>query len=153
MDSPSAQNFARPNRFERAFNALFGSLIGLGLGRSHHYLLLVRGRKTGRLYSAPIDLLTLDGRRYLVCPRGRSQWVRNAEAAGQVTLKRGARREPVNIRAVADADKPPLLKAYLERFKLAVQRYFPVPAGAPAAAFAAVAARYPVFEVVETGEA
>jgi len=81
--------FVRPGFIERGFNRLFGAMVGLGLGLPHNYLLQVRGRKSGKLYSAPIDLLQADGKKFLVCPRGRSQWVRNAEASGRVTLKKG----------------------------------------------------------------
>jgi hypothetical protein len=84
--------FRAPTSVERAFNQVFGFLIGLGLGFSHNYLLQVRGRKSGKIYSTPIDLLELGGKRFLVAPRGRTQWVRNAEAAGEVTLKKGKTR-------------------------------------------------------------
>jgi deazaflavin-dependent oxidoreductase (nitroreductase family) len=117
-------------------------------GLSHNYLLEVRGRKSGRVYSTPVDVLDLSGRRFLVCGRGQSQWVRNAQAAGHVTLVRGGKRTEFAVRAVPDADKPPIIKAYVERFKLIVQRYFPVPAGSPVADFESIAQRYPVFELV-----
>jgi deazaflavin-dependent oxidoreductase (nitroreductase family) len=141
--------FERPSLIERGFNRVFGALVGLGLGLSHNYLLQVRGRKSGKLYSAPIDLLMVSERRYLVCPRGRSQWVRNAEAAGWVALKKGSSRIEYGLRAVPDEKKPELLKAYLDSFKTTVQRYFPLAAGSPATAFEELAGRYPVFELVQ----
>lgn len=134
---------------ERAFNRFFGFLVGLGFGLKHNYLLQVRGRKSGRLYSTPIDLLEIGGKRFLVAPRGRTQWVRNAEAAGEITLRKGRSRQIYRLRPVADADKPELLKAYLDSFKTTVQRYFPVPAGSAAEGFASIAANYPVFELTE----
>lgn len=124
--------------------------MGLGLGLKHNYLLQVRGRKSGKLYSTPIDLLELGGNRYLVAPRGRTQWVRNAEAAGEVTLKKGSRRQSYRLRAIPDAEKPPLLKAYLDSFKSTVQRYFPMPAESDVQDFVAIAANYPVFELEAT---
>ena len=91
MNANSAvSGFRTPTALERAFNRFFGFLVGLGLGLKHNYLLQVRGRKSGKLYSTPIDLLEMDGRRFLVAPRGRTQWVRNAEAAGEITLKKGS---------------------------------------------------------------
>jgi deazaflavin-dependent oxidoreductase (nitroreductase family) len=146
-DSPPI--FRQPTALERAFNRLFGFLVGLGLGLKHNYLLQVRGRKSGRLYSTPIDLLEIGGKRFLVAPRGQTQWVRNAEAGGEVTLKKGRFRHTYRLRPVADAEKPPLLKAYLDRFKTTVQHYFPVPAGSPAERFTSIAANYPVFELIE----
>ena len=82
--------FRKTNAVELVFNRVFGVLVGLGLGMRHNYLVQVRGRKSGKIYSTPIDLLALRGKRVLVAPRGQTQWVRNAEAAGEVTLKRGS---------------------------------------------------------------
>jgi len=151
--SPHAPDFLEPSGVERIFNKAFGLLVGLGLAPRYNYLLEVRGRTTGRVYAAPINVLEMAGRSFLVAPRGRTQWVRNAEAAGEVVLKRGASRRRFRIRAVPDAQKPEILKAYLDRFKLAVRRYFPVPAGSDARAFRDVADRYPVFELLARSEA
>jgi len=140
-------SFKRPNGVERAFNHLFGILVGLGLGLSHNYLLQVRGRKSGRIYSTPVDLLLLNGTRYLVAPRGETQWVRNVRSAGEIALKKGRSRHVFRIREIADEQKAAVLKAYLDQFRKTVQRYFPVPADSNAAAFAAIASRHPVFEL------
>src|SRR5580704_7296825 len=144
----SLPEFRAPTGVERVFNRVFGFLVGLGLGFSHNYLLQVRGRKSGKIYSTPIDLLELGGKRFLVAPRGRTQWVRNAEAAGEVTLKRGKIQQRFRLRPIPDADKPEILKAYLDNFKREVQRYFPVTAGSPVQAFAALAQSYPAFELI-----
>ena len=140
--------FREPSAGEKFFNRLFGFLVGLGLGFSYNYLLEVRGRKTGKLYSTPINLLELQGKRHLVAPRGRTQWVRNAEAAGEVTLKKGSVRQKVRLRPIPDAEKPVILKAYLDTFRREVQRYFPIPAGSPQESFAAIAGSYPAFELL-----
>src|SRR5580698_1217476 len=129
--------FRPPTVVERTFNRVYGFLVGLGLGFSYNYLLQVKGRKSGRVYSTPIDLLELNGKKYLVAPRGRTQWVRNAEAAGEITLKKGSKRLKFRLRAIPDVDKPPILKAYLDSFRPEVQTYFPIPAGSPAESFAA----------------
>src|SRR5208282_3502273 len=125
--SSTAPVFRQPTPFEKIFNSVYGSLVGIGLGFSYNYLLQVRGRKSGRLYSTPIDLLEFEGKRFLVAPRGRTQWVRNAEAAGEVTLKKGRTQQRFRLRPIPDANKPEILKAYLDNFKREVQRYFPVP--------------------------
>jgi deazaflavin-dependent oxidoreductase (nitroreductase family) len=142
------ERFERPNALERVFNKVFGCLIGLGLGLRHNYLLEVRGRKSGRLYATPVDVLDRNGRRFLVAGRGYTQWVRNAAASGTVSLKKGRWRREFWIHAVPDEEKPEVLKAYLDRFKLTVQRYFPIPAGSPAEVFRPFATRYPVFELM-----
>src|SRR5579863_6992023 len=140
--------FREPTAVEKIFNRGFGFLVGIGLGFSYNYLLQVRGRKSGKIYSTPINLLERDGKRFLVAPRGRTQWVRNAEAAGEVTLKKGSRREQFRLSPVSDAEKPELLKAYLDNFKREVQRYFSVKAGSPVEAFVELAGAYPVFELL-----
>src|SRR5712692_7605683 len=145
--APPRTRFDAPSPFERLFSRLFGLLVGLGLGFAHNYRLEVRGRRSGRLYSTPVDVLAHGGRRFLVAGRGETQWVRNARASGAVTLRRGTRREQCRLRALADQEKPEVLKAYLDRFKMTVRRYFPVRAGSPVERFAAVAAEYPVFEL------
>ena len=147
MDS-TLPSFRQPTAIERAFNKTFGFLVGIGLGFSYNYLLQVRGRKSGKIYSTPIDLLELSGKRFLVAPRGHTQWVRNAEAAGEVTLKKGSKRERFGLRALSDEEKPEILKAYLDQFRREVQTYFPVPAGSPAEAFRGLLQSYPAFELI-----
>jgi deazaflavin-dependent oxidoreductase (nitroreductase family) len=144
--------FRAPSAIERMFNRTYGLVVGLGLGFSYAYLLQVRGRKSGKIHSTPIDLLELNGKRYLVAPRGRTQWVRNAEAAGEVTLKKGRIEQPFRLRPLADSEKPEVLKAYLDRFQREVQRYFPVPAGSPAEAFRDLLQDYPGFELISSVE-
>jgi deazaflavin-dependent oxidoreductase (nitroreductase family) len=140
--------FREPSALERMFNRFFGFLVGIGLGMKYNYLLEVRGRKSGKLYSNPIDLLEFGGKRFLVAPRGRTQWVRNAEATGEIALKKGRSRQSYGLRPLPDSEKPELLKAYLDNFKVAVQRYFPVSAGSDAQAFVSIAGNYPVFELI-----
>lgn len=145
--------FLKPTPVERVFNQAFGMIVRLGIGLSHNYLLQVPGRKTGRIYSTPVDLLEMNGRRFLVSGRGETQWVRNALAAGRLVLAKGRRQNAFRVRAVSDSEKPPILKAYLERFKLTVQRYFPIPAGSALSDFEQIAERYPVFELLPDGDA
>ena len=144
--------FREPSSLERAFNRAFGWLVEMGLGPRGYYLLQVKGRKSGRVFGTPVSLVSLHGVRFLVAPRGRTQWVRNAEVSNEVVLKRGPSRRRFRLRALADADKPPVLMAYLERYRSVVQRYFSVPAGSPSRAFAEIAARYPVFELLPTSD-
>lgn len=147
MDS-TATEFRKPTAVEAFFNRALGTLIGWGIGPAHIYLLEVRGRKTGKIYTTPVDPLELNGKRYLVAPRGRTQWVRNAEAAGEIALRRGGNRQKLRLRTISDADKPPVLKAYLDKYKTEVQRYFSVAAGSPPEAFVSIASNYPAFELL-----
>jgi deazaflavin-dependent oxidoreductase (nitroreductase family) len=149
MENPqqSSMQFTKPAAIDRFFNRTFGFLIRLGVGLSHNYLLEVRGRKTGRTYSTPVNLLEHGDKKYLVAPRGHTQWVRNVIASSEASLVRGLKREEVFLRPVPDEAKPDILKDYLDRYSKTVQRYFPVQAGSPVAAFQPLASRYPVFEV------
>src|SRR6266850_7429164 len=109
--------FQRPNLLERMFNGAFGFLVRLGLGFEHTYLLEVRGRKSGKVYSMPVDLLTEGGKQYLVAPRGYTQWVRNAEVAGEVRLRKGRQVRKFRLRVLSEVERPPILKAYLDQFR------------------------------------
>ena len=140
--------FQAPSAIEALFNRSFGFLIGLGIGPKFIYLLQVRGRKSGKIYSSPVNLMEVGGKQILVAPRGRTQWVRNAEAAGEIALKRGSSLRQFGLRPIADGEKPALLKEYLDRYASAVKKFFPVAAGSPAEAFRDIAGNYPVFELV-----
>jgi deazaflavin-dependent oxidoreductase (nitroreductase family) len=142
------RRFDRPAALDRWFSRVYGALVGAGIGFAHNFVLEVRGRKSGRLYSTPVDVVRLGPRRYLVAPRGETQWVRNARSTGRVTLRKGSRSEELALRELGDAEKPEVLKAYLDAFKRSVQRFFPVPAGSPRDAFVPLAPDYPAFELV-----
>jgi hypothetical protein len=143
----SASRFLRPGAADRIFGQLLAFLVWIGVVRGHFYVLEVRGRKSGGTISLPVDPLDLDRRRYLVCARGDSNWVRNARAAGEVVLARAMRRRRYAVRELPADMRPPVLKAYLDRFAGEVQRFFPVPKGSAVEAFNDLAPRYPVFEL------
>lgn len=140
--------FQAPSPVEGGFNKLMGFLAGLGIGPSFIYQLQVRGRKSGKIFTTPVNLMEFGGKPVLVAPRGRTQWVRNAEAAGEIILKRGSKRLRFGLQPIADEQKPPLLKEYLDRYASAVAKFFPVKPGSPAEAFRLLAANYPVFELL-----
>src|SRR5690348_9967361 len=146
---PADRKYEAPSSGEKLFNRVFGFLAGMGIAPSFIYLLEVRGRKSGKIYSTAVNLMELDGKQFLVAPRGRTQWVRNAEAAGEVTLKRGAFHKKFRLQEISAPEKLPILKRYLDGYRSAVQRYFSVPAGSPPEGFAEVADRHPAFELIE----
>jgi len=148
MMQGSDGRYLRPSAVERAFGRALVFGIRLGLIRGHFYVLEVRGRRSGRTISLPVDPLELGGRCYLVCARGESNWVRNARAAGKVVLARAMRRRRYGLREVPASLRAPILKAYLDGFAAEVQRFFPVAKGSPVEAFADLAPRYPVFELL-----
>jgi deazaflavin-dependent oxidoreductase (nitroreductase family) len=147
MPTEKAPHFAKPSAVERIFGSVLMALVRIGIVRGHFYVLDVRGRKTGKIFSVPVDPLDLDGHRYLVCPRGESNWVRNARAAGEVRLIRALHRQRYRVREVPPEMRPPILKAYLDRFASEVQRFFPISKGSAPERFIEIAPRYPVFEL------
>jgi hypothetical protein len=142
-----AGSYLRPNAVERIFSRILVALLRLGLVGGHFYVLEVRGRKSGRTISLPVDPIECDGRRYLVCARGNSNWVRNASAAGEIVLVRARHRRRYGVRELPPGLRAPVLKAYLDSYSSEVQRFFPVPKGSPVTAFDELAPRYPVFEL------
>ena len=140
-------DFSAPSAIEKLFGSVLVSLIRIGLVRGHFSVLEVRGRKSGRLFSLPVDPLDLNGQRYLVCPRGESSWVKNVRACGEVSLVRALRRQRYSVTEIGESDRAPILKEYLDRFAVEVQRFFPVVKGSPIAAFETLASRYPVFKL------
>ena len=140
--------FIRPSFPARVVNLLYGWITGIGFGRPNSYLLQVSGRKTGKIRSVPVNVLSYNGKLFLVATRGHTQWSRNALSNRNITLKRGRLRKEFRLREVLDAEKPKILKAYVNRFRRMSGGFFPLPASAPSSAFAPIAARYPVFELI-----
>jgi deazaflavin-dependent oxidoreductase (nitroreductase family) len=120
--------------------------LRLGVAPKGMYLLTVRGRRSGRLYSTPVILVERGTQRWLVAPYGEVNWVRNARAAGQVTLRRGRRSATVKVIALGPDESAPVLKEYVQRIRVA-RPYFDAAPQAPLEAFAAEAARHPVFQL------
>jgi F420H(2)-dependent quinone reductase len=99
-----------------------------------------------------VNLLTVDGQRYLVAPRGHTQWVRNLRAAGGGELRVGSKAEQFTATELADDQKPPILRAYLRRWKFEVGVFFEgVDADAPEEELREIAPGYPVFLIRGTG--
>src|SRR5262249_50397789 len=140
--------FIRPSFPIRVVNRLYGWITGIGFGRPNSYLLQVSGRKTGKIRSVPVNVLSYNGKLFLVATRGHTQWSRNALVNRNITLKRGGVRREFNLRRVRDGKKPKILKASLNLSRRMSGRFFPLPASAPSSAFAPIAARYPVFELI-----
>ena len=125
--------------------AKFGILLGFApRGR---YLLTVRGRKSGKLYSTPVTLVQKDKQRWLVSPYGVVNWVHNVRITHQAALSRRGISEDVSLTEIAPDQCAPILKAYLA-LEPVTQPFFDAAPAAPVEAFAKEASRHPVFEVV-----
>jgi deazaflavin-dependent oxidoreductase (nitroreductase family) len=130
------------------FNDTVATLTRLGISILGSRVLYVRGRKSGEWRSTPVNLLTFEGQRYLVAPRGNTQWVRNVRAAGGGELRVGRRVETFTATELADEQKPELLRAYLRRWKFEVGMFFDgVGPDASEEKLLEIAPGYPVFRV------
>jgi deazaflavin-dependent oxidoreductase (nitroreductase family) len=111
-------------------------------------ILAVRGRSTGKVRAVPVNPLDHEGARYLVAPRGNTQWVRNVRASGGGELRLGRKRESFRVQEIPDAEKPPLLRAYLRNWASETQKFFDgVSADAPESELSRIAPSHPVFRV------
>ncbi|MEV6242207.1 nitroreductase [Lentzea sp. NPDC051838] len=139
---------SRPTGFEQFANRLVGVAVKLGLGPRSMRTLFVRGRKSGKVYSAPVNLLELDGTRYLLAPRGVTSWVRNLRVVGTGELRRGRAVEAFSATELPDEAKPVIMHAYLERWHGQVKQFFPgMDATTPQDKLLARAGDYPVFQL------
>jgi deazaflavin-dependent oxidoreductase (nitroreductase family) len=140
--------YQRPDALTtRLVNPLIATLTKLGLSVRGSPILAVRGRKTGKRQEVPVTPVEVDGVRYLVAPRGDTHWVRNLRAAGEAELRVGQRREPIQAREIANASKPPVLRAYLRRWKRETGKFFGVDDQASDEDLARIAPDHPVFQI------
>lgn len=106
------------------FNRFIAFLTRHGVSVWGSRVLAVRGRTSGEWRTTPVNLLELEGHRYLVSPRGEGQWVRNLRVAGTGELHVGKEVEPFRARELADDEKVAVLRAYLKRWKFEVGVFF-----------------------------
>ena len=144
------QRYDVPGCGARVFNAAIRRLAEAGISIQGSTVLRVRGRVSGRSQAVVVNLLTADGRAYLVSPRGNTQWARNVRAAGEVEL--GPPRRPIRhtVVEVEDKAKPDLLRRYLRRWYWQVKTHIGglTPASGPAE-LERVAPSIPVFELLD----
>lgn len=120
-----AVNYKRPGWFTtNVFNRVVAGLTRAGIGVYGSRVLEIRGRKSGEWRRTPVNLLRLEGAEYLVAARGHSQWVRNLRAVGTGRLVLGRRAQDFTAQELADDEKPPLLRAYLKKWKFEVGVFF-----------------------------
>lgn len=140
--------YIAPGAATSVFNRVIAALTRRGLSVWGSRVLWVRGRSSGQWRSTPVNLLTHEGERYLVAPRGQAQWVRNMRVAGGGELVVGRRVDRFEATELPDADKPAVLRAYLKRWKFEVGVFFDgVGPDAPDAELLRIAPGYPVFRL------
>jgi deazaflavin-dependent oxidoreductase (nitroreductase family) len=151
MTADSApRNIPAKGAMTRLFNNSVQSLTRHGISVLGSRVLYVRGRKSGEWRTTPVNPLTHDGNRYLVAPRGHTQWVRNMRVAGGGELRVGRRVEKFTATELPDEQKPDVLRAYLRRWKFEVGVFFDgVGPDASDEQLLAIAPGYPVFRITE----
>jgi deazaflavin-dependent oxidoreductase (nitroreductase family) len=149
MAAAAKQHYRAPGAFDRkVMNPLVGLLTRLGISFWGSRVLEVRGRTSGEPRRNPVNPLPLGDDRYLVSPRGHTQWVRNLRAAGEGHLLLGRGREHFTATELPDAEKEPILREYLRRWKWEVGQFFDgVGPDSPAAELARIAPDHPVFRI------
>jgi len=148
-----ADRYVRPGWFTtHVFNRTVAGLTRMGVSVWGSRILAVRGRTSGVVRTTPVNLLVHEGQRYLVAPRGTTQWVRNLRVAGQGELRVGRRTERFTASELSDDDKPPVLRSYLRRWKAEVGVFFGgVNASAPDEELRRIAPDHPVFRIEPAG--
>jgi deazaflavin-dependent oxidoreductase (nitroreductase family) len=131
----------------RLINTVFRLMTRLGLRASHRHILSVRGRKSGRLYSTPVDVIEAGGHRWLVAGYGPANWVRNARAAGEVNLSRGKHSETFKVNEAGGADAVPVLRKYMAEIRV-TRPYFDASPDSPYEAVAGELPWHAVFRLI-----
>ena len=149
MADASPTRYVAPGWFTRhVFNRVVGFLTRHGVSLAGSRVLTIVGRRSGEPRSTVVNLLSLDGQRYLVAPRGQTAWVKNLRASGDATLRAGRRIERIAADELVDDEKLPVLRAYLARWGWEVGQFFEgVDRDSDDATLTAVAPGFPVFRV------
>ncbi len=144
-----AAHYKEPGWFTtHVFNRVVAGMTRAGISVMGSRVLEVPGRKSGEPRRTPVNLLNFEGSRYLVAPRGHTQWVRNLRASGRGRLWLGRRSEPFTSVELDDDEKPPLLRAYLKRWSFEVGAFFEgVGANSSDAELRRIAPDHPVFRL------
>lgn len=139
----------RLSRGQRLANGAFAALTRLGLGKRYRYILTVRGRRSGRARSTPVDVMTVGGERFLVAPYGEVNWVRNLRAARELTLTRRGKVEAFSAQEIDGTEAAPVIRTYLREVPV-TRAYWDVDEHATDAVLAAQTSRHPVFRLTST---
>jgi deazaflavin-dependent oxidoreductase (nitroreductase family) len=136
----------RPGLGLRLASAMLKRRVGRGKGPSFMHLLSVRGRKTGKVHTTPVDVMEVGDRRYIVAPYGVTNWVRNARAAGEVTVSRGIHSEALRVTEVGPEEAVSVLRKYIKDIRF-TRSYFDAKPDSPDEEIAAEAPKHPVFRL------
>jgi len=140
--------YQRPSTLTKLGNLPIAWLAAMGLGPKKTVVLEVRGRRSGQVRSAVVNIVDVDGEMYLVAPRGNTEWSRNARAAGEATIHRG-KREQVRLQEVPVEQRAPIIQTYLKENAMVTKAHFGIDPNAPIEEFQRIAPDHPVFRIVD----
>jgi hypothetical protein len=136
-----------PNILAKVINKGWAIIHSSGIYPNYLVTLEVVGRRSGKMISLPLALITMNGERYLVSMLGEeANWVRNVKAAGGRARLRHGRIEEVFLEEVDVRQRAAIIRAYLQ-IAPGARPHIPVDKDAPITEFEKIAAQYPVFKI------
>lgn len=139
--------YHKPSGFVKLMNSFIGRLASIGLIPGDTAMLQVKGRRSGETRSTAVTWVEHEGQRYLVAPRGTTEWVRNVRAAGGQAAIRRRKSEDVRLEELPPEQRAPIIKAYLKKTAMVTKREFGIEPEAPIEEFEKIAERHPVFRI------
>jgi deazaflavin-dependent oxidoreductase (nitroreductase family) len=139
--------YHKPSGMTKFFNSVFGLFAGIGLTPKKSVMLEVKGRRSGEPRSVPVNWVEHDGNRYLVSPRGESEWVRNVRAGGGQAVLRHGKRESVRLEELPAGERAPIIQAYLRENAMSTKQHFGIDPKSDIAEFERIAHLHPVFRI------
>ena len=140
--------YRRPSKLVQWMNGFMSWLASIGIGPSRMITLEVNGRRSGRPRGAVLNIVEYEGQRYLVSPRGESEWVRNVRAAGGQAAIRHGGREQVKLLEIGAEERAPIIQKYLKENTLSTKAHFGIEPDAALEAFQRIAGLHPVFRII-----
>ena len=141
--------YNKPSGPTQLMNRFMSILASMGIGPKKMATLEVRGRKTGEPRSVAVNISEHEGQRYLVAPRGETEWVRNVRAAGGEAVIRRGKSDRVKLEELPAAERAPIIQTYLRQNAWVTKREFGIEPDAPLEDFQRIAPDHPVFRIVE----
>ncbi len=138
--------YNKPSGITKAMNGVMDWLGARGLGPRKLVRLEIKGRKSGQPRSVAVNELKYDGQRYLVAPRGNTEWARNARVNSDAVIKRG-KPENVTLTELPTNERAPVIQAYLRENAWVTKREFGIDPKADINEFEAIADKHPVFRI------
>jgi deazaflavin-dependent oxidoreductase (nitroreductase family) len=142
--------YHKPSAITKLFNRIFGFFASTGLTPGRNIMLEVKGRRSGEPRSVPVNIVDYEGQRYLVSPRGESEWVRNVRAAGGRAVLRHGKRESVRLEELPSTERAPIIQKYLRENAMSTKQHFGIDPKSGIAEFERISALHPVFRITET---